>query len=485
MSKEMPRSAKIAVLIGLFVAVQMTAMCPSSSAVNWSRIRLPGIAGKAFLLGASCTSQSSCLAVGTNNLIASSTDPRGGAWNVVYGGEGPWPESDEWKTNEISGRQIQGISCPSPNLCVAVTDLGDIYTSTDPTGSESSWQVADIDGQGRNIHLFAVSCPTATFCAAVSGKRTDPGYILTSTNPAAGALSWHATELGDSYEFRGISCGTPSFCVAVDDSGRLLTSVDPEGGLEAWRLIGTPAGPGSLRAVSCVATTVCVSGNEGGNILASTDPTGSPSSWHTLNGGASVQITGISCPSASRCLAVDNNGDVLTSTDPGGGSGSWASSNLLPFTEAEGNALFGVSCPSTRLCVLVGARGQIFTGVSPFDPNSTPIKRGSKQRLRPRVKIASIHLPFRRQLENGNGRVLIRFYARGGARGFECRFDRRRYSRCRSPKRYPVTVGRHRFFARAIGYTGLRGPVTREVIKIPPLCTPAGRPAGARPAICG
>ena len=471
--------ARLAAAIAL-AACALLLSPATAGASSWTRAQMPGLAGKSFLLGVSCPSRSLCVAVGTNNLIASSTNPTGGsgAWDVGYAGEGPWEDSENWPNEDISGRGIQAVSCPSAKLCVAVMNQGNIYSTTNPTGPASAWNVADIDGDGRNTHLFGVSCPTASLCVAVSGKRDDEGKIVTSTNPTGGPAAWQQVELGQPFEFRALSCPTPSLCVAVAEDGRIVTSTNPTGGSGAWSIVGSPGGPGSLRAVACAGTAICVSGNEGGNLLTSTNPTGGLSSWKEFDGGGSVQITGASCASASACIAVDNNGDVLSSTNPAGGRSAWAFDNLLPFTQAEGNALFAASCPTTSLCVVAGARGQTFASEDPFAAPADPPKRHRRVRgrKRPRVKIASVQTPFGRQIRNGNGRVVIRFYARDRVRRYLCKFDHRPFRRCRSPKRYPVGVGRHLFQVRGIGVTGLKGPITRELIEIPRLCGKTPRP---------
>ena len=216
--------------IALVWAIFAVLLAPSSAvaASNWAETQLPGPAGKVFLLGVSCPSTSFCVAAGTNNLIASSTNPGAGAWNFVYAGEGPAPETDNWPAAFISGRQIQGISCPSIRLCVGVTNQGNVYTSTNPTGPASSWQVTQIDGKGRNTHLFAVSCPSVSLCVAVSGKRDDEGKILTSTDPTGGPTAWQQVQLPGDYELRGVSCGSPTLCVAVasDAADHLLDRPD-------------------------------------------------------------------------------------------------------------------------------------------------------------------------------------------------------------------------------------------------------------------
>jgi hypothetical protein len=343
--------------------------------------------------------------------------------------------------------------------------------------------VTPIDGEGHNTHLEGISCPSVSLCVAVTGGRNASGKVLTSTDPTGGASAWQTTELGETFDLRAISCGSVSLCVAVGDEGRIVASTNPTGGASAWKVIGAPGGPGSLRAVSCVAAVLCVSGSAGGNLLSSTNPTAGLSSWAEVDGGGSVQISGASCPSASECLAVDNNGDVLTSTDPAGGKGAWSLSNLLPFTEAEGNALFGASCTSVSMCAVTGARGQIFTSGAPFAKASPPGKPTRQRRpKRPRVKIATVRLPFRNQIRRGTAKVTIRFYVKGKVHSFICKFDRRPFQRCRSPKRYHVGVGKHVFRVRAIGVTGLRGPISSAPITINPLCKGPGpkRQAPAR-----
>ena len=194
----------------------------------------------------------------------------------------------------------------------------------------------------------------------------------------------------------------------------------------------------------------------------------------------------------SECLAVDDNGSVLRSTDPTGGRSAWSYENVIPYAPPpqgaylEGNGLFAASCPSSNLCVASGTQGQIIANSDPFaePPPAQGQKQGKKGKARgpkrPRTKVATVRQPTSGALHKHRGRVKIRFYSVGRARGFLCKFDHQRhFKRCRSPKRYPIDTGRHMFWVRAIGMTGLRGPVTREEIFIPPFCkNHFGRPLG-------
>lgn len=441
----------------------------SAAASKWTVRHLPD---RVALRGVSCPSESLCVAVGALNTVAFSQSPTGGAdrWPVVN------PTYDEPKQRCLEEQPaascdeprgaLDAVSCATESLCVAVGYEGSVYVSTDPTGGASAWSVTDVN-EGRNAtHLTAVSCPSASLCVAVSGGYGEAaGRILTSPDPASGR--WQTTQLGDSPDLRGVSCATPSLCVAVAKEGRIFVSGDPTGGTSAWREASSPT-PRDLFAVSCVAALLCAAGDAGGNILTSTDPVGG--AFAATNADGSVQMTGLTCPTTLRCVAVTNNADVLTATDPTGGPSSWTFENLVPFeVDRTGagtfvkNALFGTSCASTSLCVLVGANSRIFTATDPFAaPTSshtrTPGKRAGR---RPRTILLFAEGFWKSSITRQRRiKARFRFYSRDRARGFLCKPDRRRWHRCHSPLRYWVPIGRHVLRVRAIGRTGLRGPVT-------------------------
>jgi hypothetical protein len=424
------------------------------------------------------------VAVGESDAIAVSTNPTGdaGDWRVVR----PYDRAAETDDRCISAppgsppvevpcplpprsRQVRAISCPSAGLCIAVTYDGYIYSSTDPTGPATSWRLADVDGSGRDTHLESISCPDPGFCAAVSGNDHNSGQVLTSTGPTGPGAAWQVTQLDESLDLRGISCPARTFCLAVASNGRIVRSTNPSGGASAWEEIGAPGGPGDLEAVACVdaGSFLCLTGNSGGNLLTTSTPGAAAPGWSEVNGGGSVQITGVSCPTPSRCAAVDNNGDVLVSTEP---SRSWAISNLTPFIPREKgllplNGLFATSCPTVALCLAVGAKGRVFVNVDPFAAASALPDRGKsagggKHRRAPRrPKTTLLKADGRGKATPRRFRARFRFHANGRVRGFVCKRDRGPYRSCRSPLRYWVPLGPHVLQVRAIGLTGLRGPV--------------------------
>ncbi|HEV7483317.1 MAG TPA: hypothetical protein VGO13_09485 [Solirubrobacterales bacterium] len=350
-----------------------------------------------------------------------------------------------------------------------MTTLGQIYATSDPTGPASSWSVTEpAASQSKgNTHLYGVSCPTASLCVAVSGRRQNKGKVFTSTDPTGGAEAWVETDLGEAFDFRAVSCSSPNLCIAAGADGELVGSTDPTGGPPAWRSLGAPGGTGAIQTVACVSA-LCLTGNSAGDLLTSTAPL-APGSWQERDGGGTVQITGSSCASPSACIAVDENGHVISSTDPTGPTSAWDSLNLVPYSpEVEefdpenGNGLFGASCPSISFCALVGSGGRIFTSTSPFAP---PAKEAEGRKTapgpkRPKTIIAKFEPPAPREVRRGRARVFLRFYANGPVRRFECKLDRSRFRRCHSPKHFSVNNGTHGLRIRAVGRTGLRGPAT-------------------------
>lgn len=450
------------------------ALVPSSGqASSWTLRQLPPTTfgeSQAFapgLMGISCPSESLCVAVGSQNTLIVSKAPTDGIaqWHVLHPPApiGPGKTCVEGEPDCYPPKSsLRSVSCPSTEFCVAVSYDGFAYVSGDPARGASAWSSFLLPERQANMHPTSVACPTNSLCVAVTGGYRAAGRVLTSTDPLSGI--WQVTQLGDSLDLRGVSCGTPTLCVAVAREGRIFVSTEPTGGASAWRQVGTPGGPGDLEGVDCFSSLLCVAGNLTGNVLTSTDPDGPAASWRKANTGGSVQITDVSCPSAVRCVAVDDNGSVLTSADASGAAGSWGSENLVPFSpteEREGqpprNALLGASCASVSLCALVGLDGRIFTSAAPFSPPVAPPARTSRKRPHT-ILVFAEHFWRRSFTRRQRLRARFRFFSPSRVNRFECKRDRGRYRRCRSPLRYWVRQGRHVLRVRATGPTGLRGP---------------------------
>ncbi len=459
------------------IALLLQADSPAFAAATWeSRQVEVGTRPGDGLYGVSCPTASSCVAVGNRGTVVTSANPGGGpeAWRSETVAPGPYVGTARGEADRTSPGSFDSVSCPTATMCAAVTYAGDFYVTGNLGGGASTWRATDLDGDGADTHLTGVSCPTTSFCLAVAaaGSGTEEadsgGKLFGIGDPLAAAISPVEVQLDRSLDLQAASCPSAALCLAVASRGRVVASADPAAADPDWREIGSPGGPGDLESIDCPATTLCLAGNARGNFLLSPDPSAAAPSWREANGGRSVPITGISCATVSRCAAVDNNGDVITSTEPTEPTGSWSARSLIPFPPggSQGlplNALFGVSCPSLGFCAAVGSRGLIFTSADPFDAADVGGERSGRGPRRPRMTILhGDHFARQSSTRGAGSRVTFRLRPYGRVRGFACSLDQRPFRRCRSPLRIYAKLGRHLLRARAIGMTGLRGPVARD-----------------------
>lgn len=457
------------------VALLMQADSPALAVATWeSRQVEVGVREGDSLFGISCPTVSVCVAVGNRGTIVTSENADGGAgaWRSETMKPGPHVGTAPGEADRTSPGTFESVSCPTVGMCAAVTYAGDFYASGNPVGGASTWRATDLDGDGADTHLKSVSCPTTTFCVAVaaggSGAASGGGRIIGINEPLSASISAVQVQLDESLDLQAVSCPSPAFCIAVANQGRIVVSANPGAVGPAWREIETPGGPGDLEAVDCPERGICLAGNARGNVLSSTNANAAAPGWRGGHTGPSVPITGISCPTVSRCAAVDNNGDVAVSVDPTGPLGSWSATNLIPFlpSGSQGqpfNALFGISCPTVDFCAAVGSRGMIFTSANPFDVEESRSGKGGGDSKRPRMKILHSDNFVRQSWTRGNGsRVTFRLRPYGRVRSFVCSLDGRRFRRCKSPLRIYAKLGPHVLRARAIGVTGLKGPVARD-----------------------
>jgi hypothetical protein len=160
------------------------------------------------------------------------------------------------------------VSCPSLSFCVVTDALGDVLTSTDPSGSASAWKVTRAVVPANNS-FSALSCPSVTFCVAV----TRHGDVVTSTDPTGGAHAWKTTRLDGSTTLDSVSCATRDFCIVGGVSESVFVSHNPAGGGSAWTQVRVTAqGTKAMVALSCPSTGFCAGVDGGDGVHIYTNP---------------------------------------------------------------------------------------------------------------------------------------------------------------------------------------------------------------------
>jgi hypothetical protein len=304
-----------------------------------------------ILGGIACPSPRLCIATDNFGNVLSTAAPTTAAWS-----------SSSLVAGSVIGRPpgieptwLFGISCPAKNLCVALDEPGQIVSSTNPAGGASGWKAVSLrrlaGGAGQ------VSCPSTRLCVAADGK------IITSTHPGGSARGWSASAIaGPSVDGpTSVSCPGKRLCVAVSDSGYVFATTRPARGGRSWhgfRAEKRSAPAYGLRAVSCPSTHLCVAVAGDSPVAYSRRPAGGRRAWHTSR--ARVFASSVSCPTSHLCVAGVSGG-VEVSSNPTGGRGAWK----LIRTGAPAAPVTAVFCRSARLCLAVGDRGQILSSTHP------------------------------------------------------------------------------------------------------------------------
>ncbi len=173
------------------------------------------------LYGLSCPSANDCVAVGINE-NAEDTVKGGGALIQTWNGR-TWASVAPKAPKGALATDLLGVSCPTAKSCVAV---GSYYT---PSGSAAlaetwngaSWTLARPPEPNGSVtgELLKVSCPSARYCLAVgiAGSNTAESALSDRWN----GQSWTrlpvqppASAKHDA-DLTGVSCGSAESCVAV------------------------------------------------------------------------------------------------------------------------------------------------------------------------------------------------------------------------------------------------------------------------------
>jgi hypothetical protein len=110
---------------------------------------------------------------------------------------------------------LDSVSCPTASFCAAVDGTGYTFTWNGTSWSRPVWSATSPADPGGGA-LTSVSCPTARFCVAVDGDGRAPTWNV---------HAWSAPQLidPDGGGLTAISCPTAWSCTATDFTGRIVT----------------------------------------------------------------------------------------------------------------------------------------------------------------------------------------------------------------------------------------------------------------------
>lgn len=355
------------VVLGAAAVFVVLAVPASASGPGWSRVPTPNPLGPdGQLLPVSCPSTTACIAVGTYVDASGTGVTLAERWNGAA-----WSQLSTPNPPGAQVSYLQGVSCTSASSCVAVgfyLDGSGASHAFAEGWNGTTWTLESVPepSGAQNSVLNAVSCSSASTCAAVGDYTNTSGVEVTLAehwNGVAWAVQSTPSPAGAQFSFlSGINCLSSTACVAVglSDQGSLAERSDGT----SWSIQSTPtsASPGAaLFSVSCTSSFACLA-------VGSTAPgTGmtlaerwNGTKWTVQStpnpsGAQDTVLNSIACSSSSACTAVgwsfDSSNTASTVAERWDGH-DWSlqsTPNKFGFSQ-----LGGVACPGASACVAVG-----------------------------------------------------------------------------------------------------------------------------------
>jgi hypothetical protein len=280
-------------------------------------------------------------------------------------------------------RQLRGVSCTSATSCFAVgfssaTSSGPDRTLVERWNGSAWWVVASPNPVGADSsRLFSVWCTGATKCFAVGQQLVQSSGVVKTLIERRDGSAWSVVASpnpigADASSLFGLTCTSETFCVAVGSqtvtsTSSVKTLVERWNGTK-WSIVASPNRAGDrfpvLSAVSCTSTTRCVA------VGTSLAPTGfiktlverwNGTSWSIIASpnpelGEGGELTGVWCMAASNCLAVGDyliGGPAEPATLVERWDGTQWSIVASPNPDRSYSSLKGIACVSTR-CMAAG-----------------------------------------------------------------------------------------------------------------------------------
>ncbi len=270
---------------------------------------------------------------------------------------------------------IEGISCPSASLCVAVGNSGslakhnasdNVYWTTNPARGRSAWHVAALEpelqpaiGPAGEV-LSGVSC--AQLARGVDCALSD-GFanLWRTSHPTGGKRAWRVSVPNDT-GLLALSCWS-AWCGALDAYGDALVTngARVQSDLSVFNV---PDGIDQA-AVGCNAAAFCAAVDLTSTVTWTDHATKRRAVWHFANLRGGSDLDTIACPTIKLCVVTEgqNSGTawIGVSRNPAGGVGTWASVEL---PASLGPSIYTVACQSASLCA-IGGQNFVLTSTDP------------------------------------------------------------------------------------------------------------------------
>ena len=323
----------------------------------------------------SCSTKTDCQAVGYYKNSGGTIVTLAEHWNGAS-----WVAQVTPNPPEALESRLEGVSCTSASSCTAVgyykTGM-EAFSAFAERWSGTTWTLTSLPNPTgfSRAYLYGISCGGASDCWGIG--RAAPKVIeeLQGKKPTALLEHWDGTAwtqvavTGAPTQLKGISCPSTTSCMAVSGlAGPVAESWN--GTSWASQTLATPSGGSGTKmmGVSCSASNACtVAGSYTVNghsaplverwngsawsVQATPDPVG------VVEEVTSSNLEGVSCPSASACTAVGvrrtshETMPLIESWD----ESEWALQPPAIPSGTENASLISVGCSAPFQCTAVGS----------------------------------------------------------------------------------------------------------------------------------
>jgi hypothetical protein len=224
------------------------------------------------------------------------------------------------------------VSCPTSTFCEAVSLYGTVFTY-----DGSAWKRTSQLGAVQGIPRPHVVCQTSTWCEASIGTSDIYHYD---------GASWAAIPVTTGHSDDGITalaCAARSFCAAGTDTGYayIFNGTTWSGGTQIDQGFDRED-PVSISSISCPSSAFCAAGDTYDNVTTYNGTTWSaPTNIVRPDFGPMT----VACPSSTYCLAVTASAGLIRFDGT-----SWTAFDDVPSSLVPR----GVVCPTATYCLVLG-----------------------------------------------------------------------------------------------------------------------------------
>jgi len=343
---------------------------------NWSMVPSPNVGSSDNnLRGVSCVTSSFCMATGSSNNgshdQALAENWNGTAWSVVAS-----PSTSPTQANVLTS-----VSCVTTSFCMATGYAfnGTVFQALAEQWNGTAWSMIAIPSTSTSLdnELEGVSCVTTSFCMGA-------GYASNGTADQALAEQWNgeawsmaaipSTSSSQDNELYAVSCASTSFCAAVGEAsiGGENQALAEQWNGAAWSMAAIPSTSATLGntlyGVSCVTASFCTAVGEAstptlyGNLVEQWNGT----AWSiepapSANAAFGDVLLTVDCFGPTSCVAagyvntINNSDDTYITEMLTWNGSSWAVANVPePTATNQLDQVNGLSCVGGSVCVGAG-----------------------------------------------------------------------------------------------------------------------------------